>query len=257
MHPTCILSLALLAGAAFANGATAGALDDVQRSGVLRVGTPGDYAPFSLRQPDGSYRGADITEVERLAEHLHLKVEYVPTTWGHLADDTKAKKFDVAVGGISVTPARLEFARFSTVLVNDGRRPIARCADRDRYTTIASIDQPGVRAVVNPGGGNEAFAHANLPHAALTIFPDNATVFNEIVAGRQDVMVTEGVEVDLQSFRHPELCGTAVAAPFTHSEGAFLLQPDPALQQAVDSFLATELASGAWKATLTAAERQP
>ena len=232
-------------------------LDDIQHAGILRVGTPGDYAPFSLHQPDGSYRGADITEVQRLADHLHLKIEFVPTTWGHLADDTRTARFDIAVGGISVTPARQEFAKFSTVLVNDGKRPIARCADRDRYATIASIDQPGVRAVTNPGGSNESFAHANLPHAALTVFPDNTKIFQEIIDGHQDVMITDGVEVDHQAFRHPELCATAVAAPFTRSPGAFLLQPDPALQQAVDAFLATEIASGAWQATLTAAEREP
>lgn len=237
--------------------AVAGTLEDAQRAGVLRVGTPGDYAPFSLKQPDGSYRGADITEAQKLGDHLHLRVEFVPTSWSHLAEDTKAGKFDMAVGGISITPARQEFARFSAILVNDGKRPIARCADKDRYTTIASIDQPGVRAIANPGGSNEAFAHTNLPHAALTVFPDNTAVFNEIIAGRQDVMVTDGVEVDHQAFRHPELCATAVAAPFTRSPGAFMMQPDPALQQAVDGFLASELSSGAWQATLTEAERQP
>ncbi len=213
MRSALVLALALIA-----TPALAGTLDDAQRAGVLRVGTPGDYAPFSLRQPDGSYRGADITEVQRLADHLHLKIEFVPTTWG---------------------------------------RPIARCADRDRYTTIASIDQPGVRAVTNPGGSNEAFAHANLPHATLTVFPDNTKIFTEIIEGRQDVMVTDGVEVDHQAFRHPELCATAVAAPFTRSPGAFMLQPDPALQQAVDAFLTAELASGVWQATLTAAEQEP
>ena len=252
MRSALVLTLALLT-----TPALAGTLDDAQHAGLLRVGTPGDYAPFSLRQPDGSYRGADITEVQRLAEHLHLKIEFVPTSWRNLAEDTKAGRFDMAVGGISVTPARQEFARFSTVLVNDGKRPIARCADRDRYTTIASIDQPGVRAVTNPGGSNEAFAHANLPHATLTVFPDNTKIFAEIIEGRQDVMVTDGVEVDHQAFRHPELCATAVAAPFTRSPGAFLLQPDPALQQAVDAFLTAELASGAWQATLTAAEKEP
>jgi cyclohexadienyl dehydratase len=251
------MRLPLIAALLLATPALAGTLDDAQRAGVLRVGTPGDYAPFSLRQPDGTYRGADVTEVQRLADHLHLKIEFVPTTWGHLADDTKAGRFDMAVGGISITPARREFARFSTVLVKDGKRPIARCADRDRYTTVEAIDQPGVRAVVNPGGSNEAFAHARLPHATLTIFPDNTTIFNEIIAGRQDVMVTDGVEVDHQALRHPELCATAVAAPFTLSSGAFMLQPDPALEQAVDAFLDGEVASGAWHTTLVAAEAEP
>ena len=246
------LAFCLLAAPAWA-----GTLEDARRAGVLRVGTPGDYAPFSLRQPDGSYRGADVTEVRRLAEHLHLRVAFVPTTWGRLADDAKAGLFDMAVGGISVTPARKAFAAFSTVLVDDGKRPIARCADRARYVSVESIDQPGVRAVVNPGGGNEAFAHANLPHAALTVFPDNTAIFGEIIAGRQDVMVTDGVEADHQALLHPELCATAVAAPFTHGQGAFLLQPDPALEQAVDAFLDAEVASGAWRAILVAAEREP
>ena len=195
--------------------------------------------------------------MQRLADHLHLKVAFVPTSWKTLADDTKAGKFDIAVGGISVTPARKAFASFSTILVNDGKRPVARCADRARYTTIESIDQPGVRAVTNPGGSNEAFAHANLTHATLTVIADNTAIFAEIIAGRQDVMVTDGVEADHQALRHPELCATAVAAPFTRSPGAFMLQPDPDLEQAVDAFLATELTSGRWQATLVAAEEQP
>jgi hypothetical protein len=36
-----------------------------------------------------------------------------------------------------------------------------------------------------------------------------------------------------------------------------MLQPDPALQEAVDGFLTAELASGTWQAILTAAEKEP
>lgn len=237
--------------------AQAGTLDDARQAGVLRVGTPGDYAPFSLRGADGGYSGADVAEAQRLAQQLGLKLEWVATSWVKLADDTRARKFDIAVGGISITPARKEFAAFSTVLVSDGKRPVVRCADKDRFTSLASIDQPGVRVVTNPGGSNEAFAHANLSHAALTVFPDNKTVANEIVAGRQDVMVTDGVEVDHDALVHPELCAAAVPAPFTHFENAFLLQPDPALEQAVDGVLEADVKSGAWTKTLSDAERQP
>ena len=235
----------------------AGVLDDARQAGVLRVGTPGDYAPFALRGPDGSYRGADVTEAERVASHLGLKLQWVATSWGKLAEDTKANRFDMAVGGISVTPARREFATFSTVLVSDGKRPVVRCADKDRFTTVASIDQPGVRVVVNPGGSNEAFARANLTHAAVTVFPDNRTIANEIVAGRQDVMVTDGVEVDHDALVHPELCAAAVSAPFTHFENAFLLQQDPALEQAVDAVLEADVRDSSWPRTLADAERQP
>jgi len=250
-----ILGLAFCTGLAFP--AFAGTLDDAKARGTLRVGTPGDYAPFSLHLPDGSYRGADVTEAEKLAQHLGLRLEWVPTSWSKLADDTKAGKFDLAVGGISITPARREWADFSTVLVSDGKRPYARCADKDRYTTLAAIDQPDVRVVENPGGSNEAFAKANLPHAKVTIFPDNTKIADEIIAGREDVMVTDGVEADHNALVHPELCAVPVAEPFTHFQNAFLLQKDLALKTAVDAFLEAEIKSGAWSATLTEAEKQP
>lgn len=251
------LSLAVVLACLAAAPAAAGTLAEARTAGVLRVGTPGDYAPFSVRQPDGGYAGADVTEVERLGQQLGLRIVWVPTTWGRLAEDAKAGRFDMAVGGISITPARRDWADFSTVLVEDGKRPVARCADKDRFTSVAAIDQPGVRVVVNPGGSNEAFARANLSHATVTVFPDNAHISGEIAAGRQDVMVTDGVEVDHDTLVHPELCAAAVAAPFTRFQNAFLLQKDPELKQAVDGFLAGEIASGRWAATLKEAEARP
>jgi len=251
------LSLAFVLACLATGPAAAGTFAEARAAGVLRVGTPGDYAPFSVKQPGGGYAGADVTEVERLGQHLGLKVEWVPTAWGKLAEDAKAGRFAMAVGGISITPARRDWADFSTVLVDDGKRPVTRCADKDRFVTVAAIDQPGVRVVVNPGGSNEAFAKANLSHATVTVFPDNAHIGQEIVAGRQDVMVTDGVEVDHDTLVHPELCAAAVAEPFTRFQNAFLLQKDPELKQAVDGFLAGEISSGRWAATLKEAERRP
>ena len=39
----------------------------IRAGGVLRVGTTGDYTPFSLRRADGSYEGADIDMAHDLA----------------------------------------------------------------------------------------------------------------------------------------------------------------------------------------------
>ncbi len=250
--------LAASAWLALAGSASAGqVLDAIREHGVLRVGTTGDYKPFTFRNPDGSYYGADIDMARRLAARLGVKVEFVPTEWGRMMDDFVAKKFDIAMGGVTILPARAQAGDFSTVTYVDGKRPIARCADKDRYTSIASIDQPAVRVVVNPGASNEDFAHAHFPDAKLTVHQDNATVFDEIIAGRDDVMVTDGIEVDHQSAIHPELCPTHVAAPFTRLEKAYWLQKDPELLKIVDDWLAEEKTSGAWDRTLEAAEKMP
>ena len=228
----------------------------VQAAGVLRVGTTGDYKPFAFREADGSYRGADIAMAQQLAAALGVKVQFVPTVWATLNDDFAAGKFDMAVGGVTILPAREKIAAFSTATLVDGKRPIVRCADKDRYTTVAAIDQPAVRVVVNPGASNEDFARSHFPHAKLTVHPDNVSVFDEIVAGREDVMVTDGIEVDHQALLHKELCAAAVAAPFTRLEKAYMLPRDPAFVQAVDRWWAGEVASGGWSRALDAAQHE-
>ncbi len=228
--------------------------DHIKAAGVLRVGTTGDYKPFSFRNPDGRYVGADIEMAKRIAAALGVKVEFVPTAWGEMMADFTAQRFDIAMGGVTNLPPRAAKGPFAHTVYVDGKRPITRCADQARFTTIAAIDRPEVRVVVNPGASNEAFARANFPHATLTVFPDNATVFDEIAANREDVMVTDGIEVDHQAAIHKGvLCPAAVAAPFTRLEKAYWLQPDDALLAAVNAFVDGEMQSGAWQRTLDAA----
>ncbi len=249
-----ILAAALILAAA--SPSEAADLAAVRAAGVLRVGTTGDYKPFAFRDPDGSYRGADVVMARQLAGELGVRVEFVPTVWTRLNDDFAASKFDMAVGGVTILPAREEIAAFSTATLVDGKRPIARCADKDRYISVAAIDQPGVRVVVNPGASNEDFARSHFPHAKLTVHPDNVSVFDEIVAGREDVMVTDGIEVDHQALLHRELCATAVPAPFTRLEKAYMLPRDPAFVEAVDRWWAGQVASGAWARALDAAQHE-
>src|SRR6185437_6811224 len=224
----------------------------IRAAGVLRVGTTGDYTPFSLLQPDGGYAGADIDMAHDLAARLGVRNEWVPTVWVDLLDHFLAGRFDIAMGGVTVTPARAEKAFFSLPTFVDGKRPLCRVEDRDRFTGIAAIDRPGVRVIANPGSANEAFAKANFPRAQVTIHPDNTTVFLEIVARRADVMVTDGLEADHQAALHPELCAVPVA-PFTRLEKAYMFARDPAMKAYIDAWLSAAFSSGQWQAALSRA----
>ncbi len=225
-------------------------LDGIAQRGTLRVGMTGDYKPFTFRDPDGTWRGADVEMAKRLAAALGVQAVFVPTTWGTMMADFQAGKFDIAMGGVTILKPRAEKGPFTQAVFVDGKRPIARCADKDRFTSIAAIDRPEVRVIVNPGAANEQFARASFPHAQLIVHPDNATVFAEIAAGRADVMVTDGIEVDHQAHLLPALCAAAVPAPFTRLEKAYWMQPDPDFAAKVNAWLADEMASGAWRRTL-------
>ena len=231
-------------------------LAQIKQDGTLRVGLTGDYAPFSLRTPDGRIAGADVTMAEGLAKALGLKLEIVPTTWKTLAEGLKADRYDVAMGGVSVTKDRAAIGDFSVPVSHDGKRPIVRCADKERYASLQAIDKPEVRVVVNPGGTNERFAKANLTHSKLEVHPDNRTIFEEIAQNRADVMVTDGAEVDYQSRRHPGvLCPAAVKDSFDHADKAYWMTRDPALKAAVDAWLKPALDKGVYEQALADAAK--
>ncbi len=229
-----------------AAAAASSRLDEILARGVLRVGTTGDYKPFSYRAGNGEFIGLDVALAGDLAKSLGVRLELVPTTWGALMVDLGEDRFDLAMGGVSVSLERQKKAWFSMPYLRDGKTPIARCEDAAKYQTLADIDRPEVRLVVNPGGTNERFARAHAPHATLTVFADNVAIFDRIAGGQADVMITDAIEARLQQRLHPRLCAIHPESPFDFSEKAVLLPRDVALKAYVDQWLHQAIESGAF-----------
>jgi cyclohexadienyl dehydratase len=247
---TALLLIAALASSrAGAQSAVPSRLDDIVRRGTLRVGLTGDYRPFSALDPTTSqYSGFDVDMMGALAQALGVKVAVVPTTWPTMARDFEAGAFDIAAGGVSITLDRQKIGLFSTALMRDGKTPIARCADAAKFQTLAEIDQPGVRVIVNPGGTNERFARANIRRAAIEVHADNRTIFDEIADGHADLMITDASETRFQQKEHPGvLCAVHPDRPFDLVEKAYWLPRDVALKTFVDQWLHTMMQDGSFR----------
>lgn len=223
-------------------------LEQIARRGVLKVGTTGDFVPFSYR-PAGAaeYHGVDVELAKDLAAALDVRVELVPTTWLTLMDDLAASKFDIAMSGISITPSRQRRAWFSNPVLSTGKAAIARDAEVDRFRSLEDINTPGVRVIVNRGGTNEAFARANFPRATLILSDDNRVVFQRIVCGEADVMVTDAMETLVQQTLHPQLEAVNPHEPFNFFEMGFLLPRDSALKTFVDEWLELRKNDGTYR----------
>ena len=107
-----------------------------------------------------------------------------------------------------------------------------------------------MRLIANPGSANEAFARAHFKRATVIIHHDNASVFDELVARRADVMINDGLEADQQAALHPELCTCPVAAPFTRLEKAYMFARDPEMKAYINAWLGAAFESGQWQRAL-------
>jgi cyclohexadienyl dehydratase len=229
-------------------------LDEIVQRGTLRVGLTGDYKPFSyFDQAKESFTGLDVDMAESLGKALGVKVEFVHTAWPQLMKDFEADKFDVAMGGVSVTLDRQKKGYFSTPIMREGKTPIARCGDVGKFQTLADIDKPGTKVITNPGGTNERFARAHIKSAEIKVYGDNVTIFDEIAKGDADLMITDASETRYQQKLHPGvLCSVHPDAPFDFAEKAYWLQRDTALKAFVDQWLHMSAEDGSLKKLMAA-----
>lgn len=208
-----LLGAVLLGAVAFS--AQAGPrLDRIQESKTLRVGTPGDYRPFAIKTEQG-YEGHDIDVIEAMARELGLTIEYVPTTWPNLMPDLQADKFDIAVGGITRTPARIAQMEMLPGYAPFGKVALARSTDKNKYKSVEDLNQPSVHVIKNPGGTNELFVLEHLKEAQVSTHDKNAEIPGLIAEGKGDIMITETYEALHYSNADPRLSALFIDQPLT------------------------------------------
>ena len=227
-------------------------LTKILDSGVLRVGTTGDYPPFSfMNEASGQYNGIDIDLAKSLASSLGVELHFVRTSWPGLMRDLAADKYDIGMSGISRTLLRQRTAYFSDVYSSGGKTPIVRCDALAQLNSLNKIDQSTVRVIVNPGGTNEKFVRRHIKNAEIRVYPDNTRIFEQIIAKHADVMITDAIEVKLQQRLHPELCAAMPGKFLTQVEKAYLMAEDIALKEYVDVWLQEVKHSGELKSVFS------
>lgn len=223
-----ILAALLLAGAAVTvpgcaslgacqQEACDGSVARIRRCGALLVGTTGDYHPLTFLEPDGSYSGFGIELAGAIAEELGVDVRFVPTSWPTLSSDVTAdpQKFDLAIGGITITEQRRKTMLMSEGYLANGKTILCRRADAGRFQSLEDLNRPDVRVMVNPGGTNQLFAAENLPNATISVHRNNLEIPRLVAEGAADVMITEVTEAPYYTGTDDRLAAPLIDKPFT------------------------------------------
>lgn len=203
-----------------------GKVAEIVNRGTLLVGTTGDYRPLSFCEQDGSYWGFGIEVAREIAKGLGVETVFVKTSWPTLTADVLAEpqNFDFAIGGITITDARLQTMMMSEGYLANGKTILCRATEREKYRSLADLDKPEVRVMVNPGGLNEKFANENLPNATIIVHQKNEEIPSLIAEGEADVMITEITEAPYYVQTDDRLAAPLLNEPFTHGEIGVLMQ---------------------------------
>jgi cyclohexadienyl dehydratase len=214
--------------------ARARSFDEIVASGTLRVGTTGDYKPFSFDN-NGTYEGFDIAMARSFADQLGLKLQLVKTSWKTLMADLAADKYDIGMSGITRTIARQKEARFSQGYVMFGKTVLVHNDNAARFKSLADVDKKGVKVGVNPGGTNEKFVRANVKNAEVVVFESNLAIPPAVADKKVDVMITDSVEALFYAATDSRLAAPLADAPFTRAELGYLMPPSAErLQDTID-----------------------
>ncbi len=205
---------------------TDGKVAEIVERGTLLVGTTGDYRPLSFCEADGTYWGFGIEVAKEIASYLGVETGFVKTSWPTLTADVLAEPqtFDLAIGGITITDTRKETMLMSEGYLANGKTILCRASESDKYKSLADIDKPEVRVMVNPGGLNEKFANENLTHATIIVHQKNEEIPSLIAEGEADVMITEITEAPYYVQTDTRLAAPLLNEPFTHGEIGVLMQ---------------------------------
>ena len=205
-------------------------VSEIVERGTLLVGTTGDYRPLSFyepqRQGDVPYWGFCIDVAKEIATALGVKPAFVMTSWPTLTADVLAEPqtFDLAIGGITITDARRETMLMSEGYLDNGKTILCRASESSKYRSLADLDKPDVRVMVNPGGLNEKFANENLTHATIIVHQKNEEIPTLVAEGKADVMITEITEAPYYVKTDQRLAAPLLDKPFTHGEIGVLMR---------------------------------
>jgi cyclohexadienyl dehydratase len=185
---------------------------------ALRVGTSGDYAPFSLAQSDGTLRGFDIEVAHQLGAEWGMRVELGRFKWPELDADLRKGAFDIFMSGVTMRPERAIEGRYTRPYARTGAVAMIRKADESRFRSIAALNVPDRRIVVNAGGHLERIARRFFSRASIQTVSDNLSLAALVRSDQADAAISDSAEA-------PGVLNDDLLAigPFTSDYKAFLL----------------------------------
>lgn len=165
-----------------------GTLAQITANSKLKVGYLVFPPTITKNQSTGELGGHHVNTIKEIARVNNWNIEFVETDWANFAVGLDSRRFDISIVPSFVTVPRALSVYFTKPLFYAGNSAIARI-NETRFTSLGSIDQPGVTVAVTQGEAGDEYAKANFKKAKVTRFSggDQSLAFQAVIAGRADI----------------------------------------------------------------------
>jgi ABC-type amino acid transport substrate-binding protein len=173
------------------SGSTDSVWANIQKTGVIKVGTDPTWPPYQLRDSQtGQIVGFEVDLANAVAEKLGVRIEWNDVTFDNIILSVQGGQLDMGVSGFSVTPERLEQVSFtlahSTTL---GQVVMLKSVMQAKgITTVSSLEDLKAKGIT-VGVQDQNVEQTELQDAGVSIrsWGDSAAPFQDMVSANPSV----------------------------------------------------------------------
>ena len=156
---------------------------------TIRIATEGTYKPFSITKADGSLTGFDVDFMQALCAQMKANCEIKPQDWDGLLPGLMAKKYDVVIDAMSITPERQAQVDFTDPYFTNTLVFLTKQGSPINPDDPAQIDSHTVAA--QRSTLSTQWMEKNHPKAKLNLYEGLDNAFMDLAAGRSDMMISD------------------------------------------------------------------
>lgn len=201
-------------------------IESIKKSGTLRVGMS-TFVPWAMRNKKGDLIGFEVDVATKVAEDMGVKLELVPTEWAGIVPALIAKKFDIIIGGMSITPQRNLTVNFTDPYAHSG---MSWAASKDKAADFKMEDfnSSDVVMTCRRGATSCTTIKKMFPKAELRQFDDDTLAFQEVLNGAAHATLSSAPKPRFMTLKHADKLYVPEPAQLTKAnEGMAVRKGDP------------------------------
>lgn len=199
------------------------AIETIKKRGVIRVGMS-TFVPWAMRDKNGDLIGFEIDVATKLAKDMEVDIEFVPTAWDGIIPALLAGKFDVIIGGMSITPARNLTVNFTAPYANSSLGVMANKKLAEGLEWPDGYNSSEVTFTCRRGATPCNYIRERFPKATLRQFDDDGQVEQEVLNGNAHVMLTSQPKPAFAVYENPEVAFAPTVEKIQPNSEAFAVR---------------------------------